>query len=343
MNVLLLAGGNSSERQVSLDSGAAILRALRALGHTVEAVDPALGMALIEGDHGLIPRDTAVRATKHDQLPVAAQEFRQLVLSDRRRSFDVVFLGLHGGAGENGTIQNLLDLAGLPYTGSGMAASAVAMDKALTKRLMISSGIPTPEFRHLKVNRHPVTPEVIDSLLESPGLPMIVKPNDSGSTVGLSKVMSSGELPEAIERCRVESASILVEAYVAGREMTVAVLDGEALPVVEIRPRSGLYDYEAKYTKGKTEYLAPAPIDQQTAAGMQAAAVRLYEVIGAAGLARVDFMLDSGDRFFCLELNTLPGMTELSLSPMAARAVGMSFEELVRRIVESAIREFKLK
>lgn len=343
MNVLLLAGGNSSERDVSLNSGGAIARALKSLGHTVAMIDPSCGLPLIESDHGLVLRDVHGTSLDYRALPVAGPEFRQVLFAEHKEQFDLVFLALHGGDGENGTIQNLLDLAGMPYTGSGMTASAIAMDKAVTKRLMMSAGISTPAFRFLRVNREIPTPQTPRAIIEELGLPLVVKPNDSGSTVGLSKVDSAEKLPAAIDICMQESPNVLIEQFIVGREMTVAVLDREALPVVEIRPRSGLYDYEAKYTKGKTEYLAPAPIDADIASRLQQAAVTLYEIVGADGLARVDFMLDQYNNYFCLELNTLPGMTELSLSPMAAQANGITFEQLVTRIIDSAKRESNTK
>lgn len=339
MNILLLAGGNSSERAVSLDSGAAIARALKSLGHSIEMIDPAFGLPLVESDHGLKLADSSTVALDFRAQPVAAPKLREMVFGGAGKRFDLVFLGLHGGDGENGTIQNLLELAGVPYTGSNMTASAIAMDKALTKRIMISANIATPAFHVIRTDRKPLDLESIAAIARTLGLPLIVKPNDSGSTVGLTKVDAEYQLAEAIKRSGAESPNILIERFVKGREMTVAVVDGDSLPVVEIRPKSGLYDYEAKYTKGKTEYLAPAPVSDDLSAGMQAAAVTLYELIGASGLARVDFILDGRDQFHCLELNTLPGMTELSLSPMAAKAVGISFEQLVQRIIDSALKE----
>ncbi|MBD3402415.1 D-alanine--D-alanine ligase [candidate division GN15 bacterium] len=337
MKVLLLAGGNSSERQVSLDSSAAIARALEQLGHQVDILDPASGERLQSDGKKLLPiSGDPSAAVDITSAPVASPAFRQEIMAGRPE-WEVVFLGLHGGAGENGTIQNLLELAGLAYTGSNMTASAVAMDKAITKRVMQSLDMPTPAFAVYRIHAESYYERAAQEIAERFDLPVIVKPNDSGSTVGLTRVSEQSQMVEALRRCARESSNVLVEEYVAGREMTVAVLNGQALPVVEIRPKSGLYDYEAKYTKGKTEYVTPAPIDDAVAQQMQSAAVSLYDAIGAEGLARVDFILDDHDTAHCLELNTLPGMTELSLSPMAARAAGISFEQLVDRIVTSAM------
>ena len=198
--------------------------------------------------------------------------------------------------------------------------------------------VPTADFVLARIAGETDIEALADELDERFSYPIIVKPNDGGSTVGLTKVLAREQMPAAIAKAVQETPAVLIEQYIAGRELTVAVLDGDALPVVEIRPRSGLYDYEAKYTKGKTEYIAPAPIEAALAEAVQQAALRVYDVVGAAGLARVDFMLQENGQFFCLELNTLPGMTELSLSPMAARAAGISFDQLVERIVAAGLR-----
>ena len=338
MRIVLLAGGDSSERAVSLDSSAAIWQALERLGHEVVCVDPASGLRLTISDGQLLPLDEEKIALEGGQNLVAMPEVVDFALIPEISEAELVFLGLHGGAGENGSIQNLLEMVGVAYTGSGVTASVAAMDKAIAKHLMRSVGVRTAPFVLCRFGQKKDFPAMAKEVLDQMSCPLIVKPNDGGSTVGLSKVTKAEGLVAALELAADETHSVLVEQFIAGRELTVAVLDGEALPVVEIRPKSGLYDYEAKYTKGKTEYIAPAEIEPKVAEAVRAAAEKVYDVIGAAGLARVDFILNEQNEFYCLELNTLPGMTELSLSPMAAKAVGMSFDQLIERIVAAGLR-----
>lgn len=334
MKVLLLAGGNSSEREVSLNSGKAIAEALRHLGHELSALDPGTGLSLMSADGKYLPE--GVPGTNVARLGGDVPAIK--VSGSQLKECDIVFLALHGGAGENGTIQSLLELSGVAYTGSGVAASAIAMDKALTKLVMKAIGIPTPSWHVVRGLRSGVTEKLAEQLLTEVGLPLIVKPNDGGSTVGLTKVTHESQLSQALRLAAQETGNVLVECCIVGRELTVAVLNSEPLPVVEIRPKSGLYDYTAKYTKGMSEYLAPAPIEDDLARTLQEYSLALYQMIGANGLARVDFMLSEAGQPYCLEINTLPGMTNLSLAPMAAGCVGISFDKLVQRILDSAIK-----
>ncbi len=336
MKVLVLAGGKSSEREVSLNSGSAITASLRRIGHTVTAIDPATGRNLIGADGQYNPK-----LTGGDEVfsgAVVSSEIALAMNSREMRDIDVVFIALHGGAGENGTLQNLLSLSGQKYTGSNMTASAVAMDKAMTKRLMASVNVRTPHWKLYHLDTGAISASVVQSIVDHFKYPFIVKPNDGGSTVGLTKIERADQIETALQSAAKESRHVLVEEYVHGRELTVAVLDGEAFPVVEIRPLSGLYDYEAKYTKGKSEYLCPAPISDDISAGLKHAALQVYEVVGASGLARIDFLLSDDNRSYCLEINTLPGMTNLSLAPMAAKAAGIEFDQLLGKIIDSALR-----
>lgn len=317
MNVVVLVGGQSSEREVSLSSGKAVYDALVRKGYKAAIFDP-----------GAASSDTGT-----DRLPPGPL---WMIRSSTVLNSDVVFVALHGGSGENGQVQCLLDLAGKRYTGSGMLASAMAMDKALTKRLMGMVDVLTPEHALFRANASEELVSIGSEILERFNLPLIVKPNDGGSTIGLTKVTKPEQMEQALRGCFDESSQILVENYIEGRELTVAVLDGEPLPVVEIRPREGLYDYTAKYTKGKSDYLVPAPVDDQKAASMQRDAAELYRLLGCKGVVRVDFIMDHSGTCYCLEVNTSPGMTELSLVPMAARDVGMSFDDLVDRLVRLA-------
>jgi D-alanine-D-alanine ligase len=338
VKVLVLAGGNSGERAVSLDSGAAIYEALGSLGHELHALDPANGQNLIGSDGQFRSEDDSAG----DALANSQSDRFDPLMAALRTDFsdiDLVFIGLHGGGGEDGSIQNLLELTGVRFTGSGVSASVVAMNKALTKRIMASVDVPTPRWKLFRGGEGGSPDSWSGEITSEFGCPHIVKPNDGGSTLGLSKVEQASDTADALKLAAQYSNEILVEAFIAGRELTVSVLDGHAYPVVEIKPVSGLYDYEAKYTKGMSEYVAPAVVDPALAEQMRQAAVRLYSALGCAGLARVDFVLDSGDRFYALEINTLPGMTALSLAPMAAACEGIGFDQLVQMIIDSALRK----
>jgi D-alanine-D-alanine ligase len=307
--ITVLKGGDSSEREVSLVSGAAIAAGLRERGYDVYELDPA--------DH---------------------PNFRDLADTLRKYGTELVFMGLHGGAGENGELQAALDLAGFRYTGSGFKACALTMDKYVSKLMAMAEGIPCAD--HILMREDLLNdyndPADYEGIVDMLGLPVIVKPNDGGSSVGISRVEETSGLKAAVKLALRYSSSALLESYIPGRELTATVLDGKALPVVEIRPLKGWYDYENKYNKGRSEYLAPAPIEESVAQLVQLYAERLWQVFGLKGYARIDFRYD-GDKPYFLEVNTLPGMTPLSLTPMAAKAVGISFSELVDRIASIAI------
>lgn len=338
MRILLLAGGDSNERTVSLKSGEAVFQGLSRLGHKVYVIDPSTGKSLLSSDGSFI--DYKSDPSKQSLVSRGSTwSLANALGSAGFRDIDVVFVTLHGGSGENGMIQCLLDLAGKKYTGSNMTASAIAMDKAIAKRLCKAEGIPTPDWALYRLPGGQVDANVFQDIKKRFKLPVIVKPNDGGSTLGLTKVDAEDKIAGAIERALAESQNVLVEEYVAGKEITAAVLDGKPLPLVEIKPKAGLYDFEAKYTKGKTDYLSPAPIDKDVTERIQRDAARIYEVIGAAGLARADFILNEKNQHFFLELNTLPGMTELSLAPMAAKAAGIDFDKLLELLIQSVLGE----
>ncbi len=326
MKVAVLMGGRSSEREISLRTGQGCAQALRNLGHDVTSVDAADGSVLPAGkeEAGAPKRDAVLK------LPVSAM--LDCVQSPAVRDSDLVFIALHGTYGEDGTIQAALELAGKAYTGSGVLASAVAMDKAMSKRVFEREAIPTPHWMLLEAG---VPGRTLDTSLLG-GYPLIVKPNAEGSTVGLSIVRHPSELDPALEKAARHDHQVLVEQYIEGRELTVAVVGEEAYPVVEIKPKSGFYDYEAKYTKGKTEYLCPAPLEKELARHLRELAVECAAVLGCRGAVRVDFRLSEEDEPYVLELNTVPGMTPTSLVPMAAQAKGLSYDQLVGRIVDLA-------
>jgi D-alanine-D-alanine ligase len=250
---------------------------------------------------------------------------------------EVVFLALHGGEGEDGTVQALLELTAKPYTGSGVMASAVAMNKAMSKRIFEHAGIPTPEWQLLRDGDESPTVDVT----RLGGYPLVVKPNAEGSTVGLTIVTEADLLPAAIREAARFGSEVLVERFIPGRELTVAVLGREVLPIVEIRPRHGHYDYEAKYTRGMSDYFCPADLPGPLAQRVSELGLRSVDALDCRGVARVDFRLSPQDEPYCLEVNTIPGMTPTSLVPMAAKARGMSYDELVQRMLELALEEHR--
>ena len=307
--IAVLMGGINSEREVSLETGRLVLEALNTLDYEAEPV-------VYEGD-----------------LPGAV---------DALQDFDLVFNALHGGDGEDGTIQSALSRARIRYTGSRSQASQLAMDKHACKQLMTEAGIPTAPWVFLMLDESKPLPRNEDypdltEFLGVYGYPAVVKPNHEGSTVGLSIVESPDDLDEAMLVAREFGTQVIVEKYIPGRELTVAILDGRPLPIVEIIPRHHTYDYECKYTDGMSTYVVPAELPLAVTASIQDAARQLYESLRCRHYARIDFRLNPEGEFFCLELNTLPGMTSHSLVPMAAKAVEINFVELIDRIVNLAM------
>jgi D-alanine-D-alanine ligase len=351
LKIAVLYGGTSAERDVSLVSGRAVGLALAERGHEVLLVDPA------EGDRPVGAREAAAAAAIVGSDPPAVRHETgsalRAVQGEAVQVADVVFIMLHGGTGEDGTIQGLLELAGKRYTGSGVLSSALAMDKRASKVALREAFVPTPAWRVVTFEKEmppderggspSFPPDVAPSeapgaVHELGGYPVVVKPNDQGSTVGLTVVKDEEQLAPAVRLAGEYSRHVLVETYIPGRELTVAVLGGEALPVVEIAPKSGIYDYESKYTAGMSEYTCPAEIPALLADQLKASAITAYAALGCSGYARIDYRLSPAGKPFCLEANTVPGMTELSLVPMAAAAVGIGFGELVERIAEMAVK-----
>ncbi|MFH2055109.1 MAG: D-alanine--D-alanine ligase [bacterium] len=328
MKILVLVGGESAEREVSLNSGKAIVSALQQAGHEVLSVDAGSDRRELEL---FSTGQLASAASAQDaQIATTTAANANVTGPHELQDYDCVFIGLHGGTGEDGTLQALLDLAGIRYTGSGARASAIAMDKYRSKLIFKALDIPTPEMYFFG--------GLNEALPAADGwpLPLVVKPNAQGSTVGLSIVRDESELRGALELAAEYDREILIEKYIPGREITVAILGDEPLPVVEIIPKSGFYDYRAKYTAGESEYVCPAVLAAETTARAQSHALTAFKALGCAGYARVDFRLDENENLYCLELNTLPGMTATSLVPKAARAAGLSFGELLQRIIELA-------
>lgn len=331
MRITVLLGGTSSERDVSLASGLRIADALRTKGHKVQLVDPATGA--LDG-----AAERALKATKVRTEPPSLDELaafgrggfltRLLELSEVRDA-EVVFIALHGGFGEDGTLQALLDLAGKRYTGSGQLGSALAMDKDLSKKLFLSAGVPTADWV--------MAPVSVGEVERRIGWPVVVKPSKQGSTVGLTVVKDASHFEAAVAEAYRFDDEVMIERFIAGRELTVAVLGDQALPVGEIKPKHEIYDYECKYTAGMATEEFPADLPDTTMREMQAHSVAACRALKLRGCARVDFRLGDGGVSACLEVNTLPGMTELSLVPQAAAAAGMDFPELCDRIAKLAL------
>jgi D-alanine-D-alanine ligase len=332
MRLTVLLGGTSAERDVSIVSGTRVVEALRSRGHSVRVVDPASGELTDSQLRALLPSGVRREWPSNEALAAlrAASLGPQIGLLPAVREADVVFIALHGGEGEDGTIQAILNSAGVAYTGSGSIGSAIAMDKDLSKVLFRAAGVTTADWR--------MAPATADEVEAALGFPVIVKPSKQGSTVGLTLVKHRDGLQAAIELALQHDDEVMLERFIPGRELTVGVLGGEALPVGEIVSKNELYDYEAKYTAGMAHEVFPADIPATAAADVQAQARLAFGALKLRGCARIDFRMTADGTFYCLEANTLPGLTELSLIPQAASAAGVSFPELCERIALLAVR-----
>jgi D-alanine-D-alanine ligase len=300
----VLAGGISSERKVSLKTGNNILESLHRSGYNAELMDPQ--------NHNFI--------------------------NDVKKA-DIAFMALHGRYGEDGTVQGLLELLKVPYTGSGVLSSALVIDKILTKKIMMKEDIPTPQY--LEIDSDDPLKRIINidgEILRDMGYPVVVKPNTEGSTIGITKAVNIEELESGIRLASRYDKRVMIEKYISGRELTVGVVgkDPRALPVIEIKPKSGFFDYESKYTKNLTEYIVPAEIGSSMTEQVMDLSLRCHQCFSCFGISRVDFILDKENIPYILELNTMPGMTSTSLVPMAAKAAGIDFDHLIEIILDSA-------
>jgi D-alanine-D-alanine ligase len=328
LRIAVLMGGTSAERDVSLASGIRITEALREQGHEVVAVDTVGGVLSGEDEKRLLAGVIVKTAPPDTKSLIRMNEAMQGTLKALPQA-DVLFLALHGGQGEDGTLQALLDLTGVPYTGSGHLASALAMDKDLSKHLFRAAGVPTADWL--------MAPASADEVRAALGFPVIVKPSKQGSTVGLSIVKTSEELQPGIEAAFEHDDEVMIEQFIAGRELTVGILGDDVLPVGEIISKNEIYDYEAKYTPGMAVEEFPAKLTQAESETVQRLAKMAFDALKLRGYARIDFRMATDGTFYCLEANTLPGMTQTSLIPQAAAAAGMSFPELCDRVVRLAL------
>jgi len=295
--VAVLFGGRSGEREVSLKSGSAVLAALQRQGVDAHAFDP------------------------------ATQDLSAL------KAYDRAFIALHGRYGEDGTIQGALELMDIPYTGSGVMASALGMDKWRTKLLWTAAGVATPNYVLMDDSTH------AENVVTALGLPLFVKPANEGSSIGVSKVKQAGDLMAAYSLAKQSDPLVIAEQFVGGGEYTVGILGDTALPIVRIVPKNEYYDYEAKYLRDDTEYRCPSGLPVEQEQQIQAEALQAFKVLGCKGWGRVDFLMDDAGKHYFLEVNTSPGMTDHSLVPMAAKAAGLDFEALVIRILQQTLRD----
>ena len=331
MNVAVLTGGTSAERDVALASGLQIAAALRSLQHTVHVVDLASGFVPPEHEAALLPGGVGREPPPLERLRELERGMLSAGLGEvpAIRGADVVFIALHGGQGEDGTVQTVLDVIGVPYTGSGRLASALAMDKDLAKRVVRDNGLAVPAWL--------MGPVTADAVQRTIGYPCVVKPSKQGSSVGLSLVRRGPELAAALALAATFDDEVMVEQFVGGSELTVGILGEEALPVIEIRPKHEMFDYECKYQPGMAEEICPAPIDPGLAARTQEAARRVHHALKLAGYSRIDFRVGAGGDLLFLEANTLPGMTANSLIPKAARVAGLGFPAFTETVCRLAL------
>jgi D-alanine-D-alanine ligase len=350
MKIVVLAGGLSTERDVSITSGSKVYTALREKGHKAILLDVFMGIeeeidsidALFENGYDFTKSITGVSTEIPDLEQIKAMRkdksdciFGQNVI-EICKAADICFLALHGGMGENGQLQAAFDMLGIKYTGAGYLGSAVAMDKGVTKAVFLHSGVPTPASKLYHK-------EALDNgeLSTWTDFPCVVKPCSAGSSVGVSIVQTQEDFHKAMVDAFKFEGQVLVEQYIKGREFSIGVLGNKALPIIEIIPKTGFYDYVNKYQAGNTEEICPAVLDEATTKLLQDAACHAFNELQLQSYARIDFLLDENDgKIYCLEANTLPGMTPISLLPQEAKADGMEFPELCEKIIELSLEKY---
>ena len=350
MKIVVLAGGLSTERDVSFKTGEMVTKALRENGHQVILLDVFMGYSDKEEDlTGIFDRAEAV-SVKVAAIPETAPDLEKVKAQRKDQSdnffgpnvielcrmADIVFMALHGENGENGKIQAAFDLFGIRYTGTGYLGSALAMNKGMAKQLFLENGIPTPRGTSLKRGEDAAK-------IETCGIhfPCVVKPCSGGSSIGVSIVHDKAEYEQALKEAFRWENELVIEEYVKGREFSVGVIDFQALPIIEIAPVEGFYDYKNKYKAGSTVETCPAELSEQITKEMQGYAEKVAEVLGLNTYSPTDFLLDAEGRIFCLEANTLPGMTPTSLLPQEAKVTGVDFNQLCEKLIESSMRKYK--
>ena len=346
MNIVVLAGGISTERDVSIVSGTGVCQALRQKGHRAILVDVFCGDARVTEDDvaACFPEAYDVNAAAEyirsmsntiEEIQKSGREFFGPNVLKLCKLADVVFLALHGADGEGGTVQAAFDLLRIPYTGSGHLGSAMAMDKNISRRLFQAYGVPTASGIALKKE----DPRLAASE-NGVGLPCIVKPCCGGSSVGVAIAQTEEEYQDALSVAFGYENEVVVESYIQGREFSAGVIDGKAYPIIEIAPVEGFYDYQNKYTAGATIETCPAELSKEQTEEMQSYAVKAYEALQLSGYGRMDFMMDEQGRMYCLEANTLPGLTPASLMPKEAAAAGIAYDDFCAMIIEDSLKKY---
>ena len=349
MNIVVLAGGLSTERDVSIITGTQVSQALKKAGHQVILIDVFMGYSDKEEDlTGIFDRAEEISSCV-GQISEAAPDIAQVkaMRKDQSDCFfgpnvirlcqaaDIVFMALHGENGENGKIQAAFDLLGVKYTGSGYLSSALAMDKGMSKQLFVANGIPTPQGIAMKKTEK-------KSLAETGlALPCVVKPCCGGSSIGVSIVRTEDEYDAALEEAFQYEDEVVIESYVKGREFSVGVISGKALPIIEIAPLEGFYDYKNKYKAGSAVETCPAELPEEITGKMQYFAEEVARVLGLTTYSRADFLLSENNEIYCLEANTLPGMTPTSLLPQEAAVIGMDFVALCEKLIQISLDKYK--
>ena len=343
MNIIVLCGGLSSERDVSIKSGSLIWEALTGRGHNAVLVDSFMGY---EGEyddpHEIFNKKQEKKTASVSEEAPDIEKVKSLRKQNNEsrigdnvievcRAADIVFMALHGEDGEDGRLQALFDIEGIKYTGSGYLGSGIGMNKDISKALFRNAGVTTPESITLYKDEHNY---------ENIGFPCVVKPCCSGSSIGISIVNNETDYKNAVDLAFKYGTVTLVEKFIKGREITVGVLDGKAMPTVEIVPKTGFYDYKNKYQAGLTDEFCPAPITAEETARVEAEALKAYSALGIDTYCRFDFIMDESGVFYCLEVNTLPGMTPTSLVPQMAAEMGMSYADLCEKIIEISMRKY---
>lgn len=328
ITVGLLLGGASPERAVSKHSAKGVLKALRTLNYNVILIDPAYGKNQPKMDNEYF--------AECDCSPISSTNYVEAINSSITDKVDIAFNALHGSWGEDGMIQALLEFENIPYTGSGVLASAASMDKQITKSIIKHSGVSTPDWFLIEKKDYKIE-EIKKIISEKLKFPLVVKPNDQGSAIGLSICKDFSELEEGISLAFQFSQNILLEEYIGGYEVTVGIIGNHVLPVLEIKPKHSYYDYECKYTDGMSEYEVPAKFPQEVCELLQSQSLIAYNSVGCKNYGRIDFRLDKNYNPYCLEINTLPGLTSTSLLPKAAKADGISFEQLIDTIIKTSL------
>lgn len=346
MDIVVLAGGLSSERDVSFKSGSMVAEALRARGHRALVLDVFMGYSDAECDITDIFEDSINNSVKVETIPSEAPDIDAIIKSraDQSPSFfgpnvikicqkaDIVFMALHGGDGESGKVQAAFDLYGIKYTGNDYISSAIAMDKQMTKEFFNRAGVPTPVGTSLKMaNRKE---------FKFDKFPCIVKPNCGGSSIGVTIVEKAEDLDAALDAAFEWEDEVVIEQFIKGREFSDGVMEGKALPVIEIAPKQGFYDYKNKYAAGSAVETCPADISEKATQAMKKYAEMAFKALGLTTYARMDFMMDEDENIYCLEANTLPGMTPTSLLPQEAKVIGMDFEDLCEHLIKVSLKKY---